>query len=88
MGDDDLLYPDALSKIVSVLEKYDNIGVIIRSWVLMDRETNEIKERFIYFDRDRFFKAGKEIIITFFRRSVFISGLVINRLEALKYATA
>lgn len=87
MGDDDLLCLNALSKIDNALKKYDNVGVINRTWLRMDRKTDEIVETFRYFDGNRFFKAGTETIITFFRRSVFISGLVVKRLEAIKYST-
>lgn len=87
MGDDDLLASGSLSKIGKVIEESKNIGVILRSWISIDRYTNKVIQTFKYFDSDRFFPSGKRTIITFFRRSIFISGLCINRLAAIQHET-
>jgi glycosyltransferase involved in cell wall biosynthesis len=87
MGDDDLLAEGALMKVGMILEKHLNIGVVLRSWSSIDRTTNQTNHVFRYFDKDKFFVSGVQTVITFFRRSIFISGLVINRKEAIKYDT-
>ncbi len=87
MGDDDLMYEGALARLGMVIEKHPDIGVILRSSIAIDRNSGRIINTFRYFNSDRFFPAGVETIITFFRRSVFISGMTFHRMESIKYDT-
>jgi abequosyltransferase len=87
MGNDDLLAPNALRSIAEAINKYPNIGVVLRSYAsFMDAPSRPV-QIFRYFNEDRFFPSGPESVITFFRRCVFISGLVIKRSSALAYAS-
>ena len=87
MGDDDLMCAGALLKISEVINKF-NPGVIIRSWAKADRDTKIIDETFRYFDNDRLFEAGKNGIVTMYRRSVAIAGYTVKRDLAKKHSTS
>ena len=87
MGNDDLMYPDALATVALAIARYDDIGVVLRTYASFDEKPENINQIFRYFENEAFFPAGSDTITTFYRRSVVISGLVINRNEALKYST-
>lgn len=88
MGDDDVLCPNALREIAPRLEAHPRVGVVARAWRDVHHDTEEVVEEFRYFEGNRLFKPGRDAIVTFFRRTVFISGLVLHRGAALRYATA
>lgn len=87
MGNDDLMCSGALATVDAALNRYDNLGVVLRSYAAFDGTPDNIFQIYKYFESERFFPAGADTIITFYRRSVTISGMVIHREEALKYAT-
>jgi abequosyltransferase len=86
MGDDDLLEVDALKKIKTALDVDSEIGFILRSWEEVDLDGNSI---FVqkYYAENKIFQSGEDTVVKFFRKSVFISGLVLHRETALKYET-
>jgi abequosyltransferase len=88
MGNDDLMAPGALRAICEAVNNYPNIGVLLRSYASFHNSPEEIVQKFRYFEHDAFFHAGCSTIITFFRRSVFISGMVVRRESALVHSTA
>ncbi|PCJ22115.1 MAG: hypothetical protein COB04_01295 [Gammaproteobacteria bacterium] len=87
MGDDDLLVDGGLKKISDVVNKHEDIGVVLRTWGKIQGASREPIEIFRYFDGDRLFEAGDQSIVSLFRRSVAISGYTVNRELANKYAT-
>ena len=87
MGNDDLMAPGALSAVAAAVHEFSNVGVVLRSYSSFVSDPNFPIQVFRYFDEDRVFPAGAETVVTFFRRSVFISGMVFNRASALTYAT-
>lgn len=87
MGNDDLMYPDALANVATTLARHDNIGVVLRTYASFDDSPDNINQTFRYFQNEIFFPAGADTITTFYRRSVVISGVVMHRKEALKYST-
>lgn len=87
MGNDDLMHPDALSTVASAIARYENVGVILRTYASFDGSPENINQVFRYFQSETFFPAGPATIATFYRRSVVISGMVIHRKEALIYST-
>lgn len=86
MGDDDLLAPDSLGKIIMAVSR-PGIGLVLRAWKSIDKETGTAIEEHRYFPEDRIFPAGLESIVACYRRSVFISGLTVHRETARKYHT-
>ena len=87
MGNDDLMSPEALAAVASAVARYDDVGVVLRTYASFDESPDTINQVFRYFQNETFFPAGPETIATFYRRSVVISGMVIHRKEALKYST-
>lgn len=88
MGDDDIMLPNALSRIEDVINNNTGVAVILRSWLKADRETNKVDEVFKYFSDDRLFVAGVKSSATLFRRSVAIAGFTVKRELASQLATA
>jgi glycosyltransferase involved in cell wall biosynthesis len=87
MGNDDLLAPGALSAIAKALRKQRGTGVVLRSYASFMTSPEEPEQVFRYFSEDRVFPPGPDTVVTFFRRSVFISGMVFKRTSALTHAT-
>ena len=87
MGNDDLMCPNSLSTIVNAISRHPNVGVYLRSFAAFDISPNNVVEIFKYFDRELFFPAGASSITTFYKRSVVIPGITIQRNAALKFAT-
>jgi abequosyltransferase len=87
MGDDDLFMPGALRSVVNVLDR-PNIGFVLRAWKSVDASTGRDIEEYRYFAKDRLFLPGKESIAALFRRSVFISGLIVHRMKAKTFDTS
>jgi len=87
MGNDDLLFDNALSKVASAVKRHKNIGVVLRSYASFVNSKSNILETFRYFDREIFFPSGNETIGTIYRRSVVISGLTLSRKESIKWST-
>lgn len=87
MGNDDLLASGALGAIANAVNVYPGVGVILRSYASFKDSPNELEQNFRYFEKDAFFPAGAKTITTFFRRCVFISGMVVRRESALVLST-
>lgn len=87
MGNDDLMYPEALANVASAVTRYADVGVVLRTYASFDEAPDNINQVFRYFQDETFFPAGPDTIATFYRRSVVISGMVVHRQEALKYST-
>ena len=88
MGNDDLLAPGALSAVAAAVREQPNVGVVLRSYSSFLSDPELPVQVFRYFGQDRFFPPGPNTVVTFFRRSVFISGMVFKRSSAAAYATA
>ncbi|HEY1804445.1 MAG TPA: glycosyltransferase family 2 protein [Terracidiphilus sp.] len=78
MGDDDLWCAGALRQLTSVTSANPEVGVILRAWQTVSKDTGQVLDVHRYFSSDRVFKPGPETVAAFFRRSVFISGLVVR----------
>lgn len=87
MGNDDLLAAHALSAVAAATQENSNVGVVLRSYASFTIDPQQPKQVFRYFDQDRYFPPGPDTIVTFFRRCVFISGMVFKRASALACST-
>jgi O-antigen biosynthesis alpha-1,2-rahmnosyltransferase len=87
MGNDDVMCPGALTTVAAGLGRYPGIGVVLRTYASFDGSPDTIIQVFRYFDGERLFEPGCDSIVTFFRRSVVLPGMVIRRAAALQYAT-
>ncbi|MEK9816022.1 MAG: glycosyltransferase family 2 protein [Methylotenera sp.] len=88
MGNDDLLAPGALSAVATAVRERQDVGVVLRSYSSFVSDPEQPVQVFRYFDEDRVFPPGPDTVVTFFRRSVFISGMVFKRNSAAACATA
>lgn len=87
MGNDDVLCPDAIRTAAEALDRYPNVGVLLRGWAMFRDSPTNIVHTSRYFDAERFFPAGTDTVVTFFRRSVVLPGLILQRKKALEFAT-
>lgn len=87
MGNDDLMAKGALSAMANAVRNSPQVGVILRSYSSFKTTPDDPVQTFRYFDSDAFFPAGAATITTFFRRCVFISGMVVRRESALAFST-
>jgi len=87
MGNDDLLAPGALRAVANALKERQDVGVVLRSYSSFLSDPEQPVQVFRYFGEDRVFPPGADTVVTFFRRCVFISGMVFKRSSAAAYAT-
>lgn len=87
MGNDDLMCPGAMAVVEAALKRHSNIGVLIRAYADFDISPEHPNQYFRYFPDECFFPAGISAVVTAFRRSVVISGMVVHRESALAFAT-
>ena len=87
MGNDDLMCAGALAKAAAAIARHPDVGVLLRSYADFCGTPDNISQEYRYFPEERFFPAGQEAVITAFRRSVVIPGMVIHREAALSFAT-
>lgn len=87
MGNDDLLAEGALTAVADAVRTHPNVGVVLRSYDSFVDDPHRPVQTFRYFNSERFFQAGAQTIVTFFRRCVFISGMVMRRESAHRHST-
>lgn len=87
MGNDDLLASGALSAVASAVSERKDVGVVLRSYSSFLSDPEQPEQVFRYFSEDRVFPPGPDTVVTFFRRCVFISGMVFKRSSAAACAT-
>lgn len=87
MGNDDLMAAGALAAVATAVQANPSVGVVLRSYSSFISSPDKPVQIFRYFDKNSFFPAGPLSIATFFRRCVFISGLVLRRDSALELST-
>jgi glycosyltransferase involved in cell wall biosynthesis len=87
MGNDDLMAPGALRAVAAAVREEPNVGVVLRSYSSFVSDPGLPLQVFRYFGEDRIFPPGPGTVVTFFRRSVFISGMVFKRNSAAAFAT-
>ena len=88
MGNDDLLALGALRAVAAAVRERQDVGVVLRSYSSFVSDPEQPVQVFRYFSEDRVFPPGADTVVTFFRRCVFISGMVFKRSSAVACATA
>lgn len=88
MGNDDIMCPKALQHTAGLIERYENLGMILKSYSWFEGAPDRVAQTVHYFPEERHFAAGSEAISVCFRRSGVISGYIVDREEAQKAATA
>lgn len=87
MGNDDLMCPGALAHVAGILDRYSNVGLVLKSYAWFDSSPEKINQEIRYFGEERRFAGGPEAITVCFRRSGVISGYIIHRDAAQAAAT-
>jgi abequosyltransferase len=88
MGNDDLMCPHALRYTADLISRYENLGVILKSYSWFEGTPDRIVQTVHYFPEEKYLSPGAEAISICFRRSGVISGYIVDREEAQKAATA
>jgi len=88
MGNDDLICVGALENAASVIQRYPNVGLVLRSYGWFDETPDKVNQEIRWFNEEREFPAGIPSIRFAFRRSGVIAGYIIHRDSANAAATA
>lgn len=83
LGNDDVLCPDALKNLSEVIERNDDVGVILRGYGWFNGTPDNVVQTVKYFPDERFMPAGLDSLAFFFRRSCVLAGLTVARQPAL-----
>ncbi|HEV7922509.1 MAG TPA: glycosyltransferase family 2 protein [Thermoanaerobaculia bacterium] len=87
MGNDDLMCPGALRTVAEGIARHPKVGVVLRTWAAFEGDPKNIVSTSRYFEGERFFPMGEDTIVTFYRRSVVIPGMVLHRGKSMQYHT-
>ncbi len=87
MGDDDFVAPGAFSAAARTIEKYPNMGVLLRAFAVFEGTPDNIVQVNRYYPRECVFPAGPRAIVACYRRLVCMSGIVMDRDLAQAAAT-
>ncbi|WP_039944415.1 glycosyltransferase family 2 protein [Thermicanus aegyptius] len=87
MGNDDILMPGAIERILKVVEQHPDVAVISRAYQIFLFEPDNIQDTIKHLPEDKLFSPGLNAIKFFYRRVGVLSGLVFKRDLANKIAT-
>jgi glycosyltransferase involved in cell wall biosynthesis len=88
MGNDDVVAPGALATVADALARYPDVGVVLRTVAYFRGDAPDDPLPLArYFPEERLFAPGHDTVVTFFRRLVSMSGIVLHRAEALRHET-
>lgn len=87
MGNDDLMCAGALKNAASIIRRYSNVGLILKSYALFDESPTKVTQEIRWFTEEKEFQAGIPAIRFAFRRSGVISGYVVHRESARNAST-
>ena len=87
MGNDDLIAPGALRTVARAIERHGDVGVVLRTTAYFRGTPDQIHTVARYFPDEMLFDPGPDTVVTFFRRLVTMSGIVLNRDEAVRHET-
>jgi glycosyltransferase involved in cell wall biosynthesis len=79
MGNDDVMAKNALKNVIDILNRYENIGFILKSYAWFRESTSSPNQVIRYFEDEHYLGTGHDAIKICFRRSGVISGYVVNR---------
>jgi abequosyltransferase len=88
MGNDDLMCAGALETAASVIRRYPNVGVVLRSYGWFEETPERVNQEVRWFNEEKQFPAGIAAIRFAFRRSGVIAGYIVHRDTANDAATA
>lgn len=87
MGNDDIMCEGALENAASVIRRYPNVGVVLKSYAWFNEKPENVNQEVRWFNEEKEFSAGISAIRFAFRRSGVISGYIVHRYTANEVAT-
>jgi glycosyltransferase involved in cell wall biosynthesis len=87
MGNDDVVAPGALATVAEALVRHPGVGVVLRTYAFFRDTPDNIITVSRYWPDEMLFAPGLDTVVTFFRRLVSMSGIVLHREEALRHET-
>jgi abequosyltransferase len=87
MGNDDIMCAGALRNVASIIRRFPNAGVILKSYGLFTESPRTVTQEIRWFKEETEFAAGIPAIRFAFRRSGVISGYIVHRDSANASAT-
>jgi O-antigen biosynthesis alpha-1,2-rahmnosyltransferase len=88
MGNDDIMCEGALENAASVIRRYPEVGLVLRSYGWFDETPDKVNQEIRYFDEEKVFPPGIPAIRFAFRRSGVLAGYIVHRDSAAEVATA
>jgi abequosyltransferase len=79
MGNDDLVAPGALRAVADGIARHGEVGAILRAYTFFRDDPARPEQVNRYFPEERLIPAGREAILTCYRRLVAISGVTVHR---------
>ena len=88
MGNDDIMCQGALQNAASIVRRYPNVGLVLKSYGWFDETPEKVNQEIRWFEEEREFPPGIPAIRFAFRRSGVLSGYIVHRDDADQAATA
>jgi len=88
MGNDDIMCVGALENAASVIRRYPNVGLVLKSYGWFDETPDNVNQEIRWFNEEKEFKPGIPAIRFAFRRSGVLAGYIVHRDSAAEVATA
>lgn len=87
MGNDDVMSSDALRLIAGTIDKAGPVGVICRAYRVFRGDPSCVEQEIVHFPTARFFPAGRDAVVSLYRRMGVISGLTFHRAASVALST-
>jgi abequosyltransferase len=88
MGNDDIMCAGALENAASVIQRYPNVGLVLKSYGWFDDTPEKVNQEIRWFNEEKEFPAGIPAIRFAFRRSGVLAGYIVHRDSANAAATS
>jgi glycosyltransferase involved in cell wall biosynthesis len=88
MGNDDIMCQGALQNAASIVNRYPNVGLVLKSYGWFDETPEKVNQEIRWFKEEKEFPAGIPAIRFAFRRSGVLAGYIVHRDSANEAATA
>jgi glycosyltransferase involved in cell wall biosynthesis len=87
MGNDDIMCPGALQNVASIVRRYPNVGLVLKSYGWFDETPEKVNQEIRWFKEEKEFAPGIPAIRFAFRRSGVLAGYIVHRDSANQAAT-
>ena len=87
MGNDDIMCQGALRNAASIVSRYPDVGLVLKSYGWFDETPEKVNQEVRWFKEEKEFPAGAPAIRFAFRRSGVLAGYIVHRDSAYESAT-